>query len=218
MFSKKHYINWFSLIFIIISIVILTLNFQSLKEESFPLFVNLSASILLAITFFITDKYLNPDKIDLYIISFAFIASFLSYLSYFPLGFYLIFLLFFFRNNVKNLSLTVILILLFDLLIKYYMKGNYYGDIFYWDFPLGWIILLYILSIYSGWMTADMHEAYFSTGIIIFLWTIIFWFSNDKEYLNSSIIASFLISIPFFISSFGKYKVDKFLGKVYKNL
>jgi hypothetical protein len=219
MFSKKHYINWFSLIFIAISIIIFSSNIQLLKNEPSVLINNLFGSILLIIIFFIVDKYLNPEKIDLFIVSFTFILSFISYFFFFPFGFYLIFLLFFFRNNLKNLFVAIFLIFLFDLIIKYYMIGNYSGEIFYWDFPFGWIILVYLLSIYTGWMVADMQEVYFSTGIIIFFWSLIFLISdNNTAFLNSTATASFLISIPFFLSSFRRYKVDKFLGKVYKNL
>lgn len=218
MFSKKHYINWFSLIFIAISTIILFSNTRLLKDASSVLINNLLGSILLIIIFFIVDKYINPGKIDIFIVSFAFILSFISYFSYFTFGFYLIFLLFFFRNNLKVLFVTVFLILLFDLIIKYYMIGNYNGEIFYWGFSWGWITLLYLLSIYVGWMVADMQEVYFSTGIIIFFWSLIFWISNNTTFLNSMATASFLISIPFFLSSFRRYKVDKSLGKVYKDL
>ncbi|MCH8943111.1 MAG: hypothetical protein IIA48_11820 [Bacteroidetes bacterium] len=98
------------------------------------------------------------------------------------------------------------------------MIGNYSGEIFYWDFSWGWITLLYLLSIYTGWMVADMQEVYFSTGIVIFFWSLIFLISNNNSFINSAAVTSFLISIPFFLSSFRRYKIDKFLGKVYKDL
>ena len=67
-------------------------------------------------------------------------------------------------------------------------------------------------------MVADMQEVFFSTGIIIFFWSLIYWIYNNNSFINSTAAASFLISIPFFLSSFRRYKVDKFLGKVYKDL
>ena len=218
MFSRKHYINWFSLIFLVISIIIFSSNIQLLKNDPPVLINNLFGSILLIIIFFIVDKYLNPDKVDLFIVSFIFILSFISYFTFFSFGFYLIFLLFFFRNNLKNLFLSFFLIFLFDLIIKYFMIGNYSGEIFYWGFSWGWITLLYLLSIYAGWMVADMQEVYFSTGIVIFFWSLIFLISNNNSFINSAAVTSFLISIPFFLSSFRRYKIDKFLGKVYKDL
>lgn len=218
MFSRKHYINWFSLIFLVISIIIFSSNIQLLKNDPPVLINNLFGSILLIIIFFIVDKYLNPDKVDLFIVSFIFILSFISYFTFFSFGFYLIFLLFFFRNNLKNLFLSFFLIFLFDLIIKYFMIGNYSGEIFYWDFSWGWITLLYLLSIYTGWMVADMQEVYFSTGIVIFFWSLIFLISNNNSFINSAAVTSFLISIPFFLSSLRRYKIDKFLGKVYKDL
>ena len=96
------------------------------------------------------------------------------------------------------------------------MFGIITTEIFYWDFPLLWIITLYLLSIYSGWMVADMQEVYFGSGVIIFLWSLIFWLTNNN--FGSISVVSFLSSIPFFIFSFRKYKVDKFLGKVYTDL
>ena len=142
MFSRKHYLNWFSLIFIVISITILFSNIRLLKNEPDVLINNLSGSILLIIFFIIVNKYLSHNKIKIFIISFAFTLSFISYLFFFPFVFYMIFLLFFFRNNLKYLFVVVFLIFLFDLITKYFMVGNYSGIIFYWNFPWSWIILL----------------------------------------------------------------------------
>lgn len=218
MFSRKHYINWFSLIFIVVSILILSLNFRFLKNGTSVLIYNLTGSILLIIILLIVDKYLDPNKIDIFSISFTFALSFLSYLSFFPICFYLIFLLFFFRDNLKNLISVISSVLIFYFLIQLYTLGNYNADIFYWNIPLAWIIILYIFTLYTGWMVADMQEVYFSTGIIIFFWSLILWLSNNHTSLDSSTAASFIISIPFFLSSFRRYKVAKFLGKIYKNL
>jgi len=180
MFSKKHYINWFSLLFIILSIIIYSSNILLLNIGSNVLINNLFNSFLIIIIFFIVDKYLDPDKIDLFSVTFAFILSFISYSSFFPLGFYLIFLLFFFRNNLKNFFFSIFLIIAFYSLIEYLMIGEFKVDIIYWDFSMGWIVLLYILSTYSGWMVADMQEVYFSTGVFIFLWSLILWICNEK--------------------------------------
>jgi len=89
-------------------------------------------------------------------------------------------------------------------------------EIFYWDFSVIWIIALYLLSLYTGWLVSDMQEVYFGSGIIIFLWSVIFWITNYT--FGEISVISLLTSIPFFFFSIRKYKVDKFLGKVYKNL
>ncbi|PJB00094.1 MAG: hypothetical protein CO128_01520 [Ignavibacteriales bacterium CG_4_9_14_3_um_filter_30_11] len=164
----------------------------------------------------ISDKFLDPNKFDVFLVALTFIFSFISYLSFFPLIFYIIFLLFFFRNNITKFLIFISVIIIFFSLIQKFMFGIITTEIFYWDFPLLWIITLYLLSIYSGWMVADMQEVYFGSGVIIFLWSLIFWLTNNN--FGSISVVSFLSSIPFFIFSFRKYKVDKFLGKVYTDL
>jgi len=218
MFSKKHYINWLSSLFIIAATIILSSNFKLIEIAAYIPKNYLFNSILLIIIFYVTYKYLNPDKIDLYIVLFALILSFISYSSLFPLCFYLVFLLFFFRNNLKILFSYLCILLLFSFIIHFYLTGKFGGVFFYWNIPWGWIAVLYLITLYTGWMVSDIQEVYFSTGIIIFLWSLIFWLSNDKSYLDSLTMSSFFISIPFFALAIKKYKVDKFLGKVYNDL
>jgi len=216
MFSKKHYINWFSLIFIITSLIIVFFEFQLIKSHLVIIINNLFGATLMIVVYNISDKFLDPNKFDVFLVALTFIFSFISYLSFFPLIFYIIFLLFFFRNNITKFLIFISVIIIFFSLIQKFMFGIITTEIFYWDFPLLWIITLYLLSIYSGWMVADMQEVYFGSGVIIFLWSLIFWLTNNN--FGSISVVSFLSSIPFFIFSFRKYKVDKFLGKVYTDL
>jgi len=216
MFAKKHYINWFSLIFIIASLIIIFFEFQVVKSHPVIIINNLFGAALLILVFYIVEKFLDPNKFEIFIIVMSFIFSFISYFSYFPLIYYIIFLLFFFRNSLIKFIIFISLTIIFFFLIQKFMFGIITTEIFYWDLPLIWIIILYLISFYTGWMVADMQEVYFGSGIIIFLWSLIFWLTNNNFGIIS--VISFLASIPFFLFSIRKYNVDKFLGKVYKKL
>lgn len=216
MFSKKHFINWFSLLFIIAAIIIIAFNFQLIKSHPVLIINNLFGAILLIVVYYTSDKFLNADEFDLFIVSLTFILGFISYFSFFPLIYYIVFLLFFFRNNVLRFLIFISAIVAFYFLIQKFMLGIINFEIFYWDFSVIWVIVLYILSIYTGWMVADIQEVYFGSGIIIFLWSLIFWLTNNS--FGDISIISLITSIPFFIFSIRKYKVDKFLGKVYQEL
>ncbi|PIW70712.1 MAG: hypothetical protein COW08_00390 [Ignavibacteriales bacterium CG12_big_fil_rev_8_21_14_0_65_30_8] len=216
MFSKKHFINWFSLLFIISTIIIIAFNFQLIKSHPILIINNLFGAVLLIVVYYISDKFLNSDKFDLFIVSLTFIFGFISYFSFFPLIYYIIFLLFFFRNNILRFLIFISVTVAFFFLIQKFMLDIINFEIFYWDFSVIWIIALYLLSLYTGWLVSDMQEVYFGSGIIIFLWSVIFWITNYT--FGEISVISLLTSIPFFFFSIRKYKVDKFLGKVYKNL
>ena len=180
MFSKKHFINWFSLLFIISTIIIIAFNFQLIKSHPILIINNLFGAVLLIVVYYISDKFLNSDKFDLFIVSLTFIFGFISYFSFFPLIYYIVFLLFFFRNNILRFLIFISVTVAFFFLIQKFMFGIITTEIFYWDLPLIWIIILYLISFYTGWMVADMQEVYFGSGIIIFLWSLIFWLTNNN--------------------------------------
>jgi hypothetical protein len=109
--------------------------------------------------------------------------------------------------------------LLFFLADKGYMvvatsQTNYYQII-----PVWIIISLFLLTLYAGWIVADLQEALFASGIILFLIYLLSFILLVSEFgwnKNEIDLSLMIMAIPFLVLSIKEYKVDRFLGKVFE--
>ena len=176
---------------------------------------SLTNAVLIISIIYILGTFVDVDKVN---IKFAFLSflfgAFLCTRIIVVIPF-LLSVLFFFRNNFKNLLLFVLL----SSLVCFALVAPYIR----WDYPLfthfgpftGAIALLpiwmyivpLVILIYAAWIISDMQELFFVSGLILFFTSVII-FLRGENYFDEMVF-----SLPFFILSIKEYEVDKFLGK-----
>lgn len=129
---------------------------------------------------------------------------------------FLILLLFYFRNNLKNglffLLITFISFVLFNLPFiiwndLFFFQNKFINCQFLY-LPLWLIIILFLITIYVGWMISDFQELLFSSGIILFAIISLSFFFQPFD------LSLYFLSFPFLLISIKEYKIDYYLGKI----
>ena len=172
-------------------------------------------AVLVISIIFILSKFIDVDKVN---IKFAFLSflfgAFLCTRIIVVIPF-LLSILFFFRYNLKNLLLFVLLSLLICFaLIAPFIRWDYSSFLLFGPFtgaiaelPMWMYIVMFFILIYAGWMISDMQELFFASGLVLFFISLMI-FLRGGRYFDEMVF-----SLPFFILSIKEYQVDKFLGK-----
>jgi hypothetical protein len=176
---------------------------------------SLTNAVLIISIILILNKFVSADKVNIKLVFLSFLfGAFLCtrIVAVIPI---LLSVLFFFRNNIKNLLLFVLLLLLVCFaLIAPFIRWDYSSFTLFGPFtgataelPIWVYIVLFIILIYAGWMISDMQELFFVSGLILFFTSLIILLRGENYY------DEMVFSLPFFILSIKEYQVDKFLGK-----
>ena len=175
---------------------------------------SLFTETIFAISFLLLmDKMFDRDKIDYNFISAAVISGFLVLINPFLAILFLCFCAYKFSQDLLRggvfLLAWVLSIFLINFLLKDYVKFFSFGG---FDFS-GWIILLIIMlavvSLYSGWISRSIYEVFFSAGIFIFV-TIYICYSSLSYNFPQILSAAY----PLFILAIRDFRSQKYLGKI----
>lgn len=176
----------------------------------------LSAAIIIVIIL-LSNKYLNPAKVDRYFILFAVALGLFFSISIEVITVLIIYLLYFFRNHMKELSLFLEILLAVFLItiipfivwnpILFFINGPI-SSFLNFKFPWWETILFLGVAFYIGWMVSDLQEIFFSTGILLIITSVI------NLFLLHTSLSSFIFALPFLIFSIKDYRVEKYSGKV----
>jgi len=217
--TKKEY--WVKILFLLL----LPTTFYELAVRS-ELLTN---TVLVISLFFLAEQKLKDGEKDISFIVLALLFGFFLSTRLIVFLWLAMFLLFFFRNNLKNgavfftISFSVFLLSLLPFYLwnaeTFMNKGPFAVQTIY--LPV-WIYFIFpLLVLYAGWMIADFQELLFASGVLTFLLVSISFIMTIGDvgmyqaYSNSRFdISYYILSIPFFILSLKEYKVDWFLGKV----
>lgn len=182
-----------------------------------------SLSMLILVSIFISERFLEPAKLDwkFFLIALLFGITISSNLI---IGFvYGLYLLYLFRNELIKGLVFVVIIFAVVLLSKYLPEGGYFRLAFtesqYYEMYLPvWVYLvLFMISIYVGWIVSDLQEVLFINGIMLFIISMLVLFFKPSAAgfsFNETNLSFFLMAIPFLVLSIKDYRVDRFLGKV----
>ena len=176
---------------------------------------SLTNAVLIISIIFILDKFVNVDKVNIKFIFLSFLfGAFLCtrIIAVIPI---LLSVLFFFRNNFKNLLLFILLSLLVCFaLIAPFIRWDYSSFTLFGPFagaitelPIWVYLVLFVILIYAGWMISDMQELFFVSGLVLFFIALLI-FLRGENYFDEMVFG-----LPFFILSIKEYQVDNFLGK-----
>ncbi|NWF89767.1 MAG: hypothetical protein HXY50_09950 [Ignavibacteriaceae bacterium] len=183
-------------------------------------------SVLTALSIYISDRFLQSIKLDwkFFLLALLFGVTLSAHLV---IGFiYIVYLLYIFRNELaKGLVFAVIIIAVYSL-ITFLESYEYIGVQVSHAHLLSavpvWIkFLLILITVYVGWMAADLQEVLFSSGVMLFLaftFQLVFAINQIGWKVSEMNFSLLIIAIPFLVLSIKDYKVDRFLGKVLTEL
>jgi hypothetical protein len=190
----------------------------------------LTNAVLVISLFFLAEQKLNENKKNISFIVLALLFGFFLSTRLIAFLWLAMFLLFFFRNNLKNgvifftISLSVFLLSLLPFYLwnaeTFLSKGPFAVQTIYLP---KWIYFVFpLLVLYIGWMIADFQELLFASGVLTFLLVSISMTVTigdvgiSEAIFNSRFdISYYVLSVPFFILALKEYRVDWFLGKVF---
>jgi len=190
----------------------------------------LTNTVLIISLFFLAEQNLKDNEKNISFIVLALLFGFFLSTRLIAFLWLAMFLLFFFRNNLKNgaifftISLSVFLLSLLPFYLwnseTFLSKGPFAVQTIY--LPKWIYFTLPFFVLYIGWMIADFQELLFASGVLTFLLVSISFIMTIGDvgmyqaYFNSRFdISYYVLSIPFFILALKEYKVDWFLGKVF---
>ncbi|MDP3148831.1 MAG: hypothetical protein Q8N83_06840 [Ignavibacteria bacterium] len=217
--KKEYYVKMLLLLF-------LPTTFYELAVRS-ELFTN---TVLIISLFFLAEQKLNEQKKTISFFVLALMFGFFLSTRLIAFLWLAMFLLFFFRNNLKNgavflaISLSVFLLSLLPFYLWnaeiFLNKGPFAVQTIYLP---KWIFFIFpFFVLYIGWMIADFQELLFASGVLTFLLVSISMMITigdvgiSEAIFNSRFdISYYALSVPFFILALKEYKVDLFLGKVF---
>ena len=184
-------------------------------------------SMLVVLSIFISERYLDNKKPDWKFFLIASLFGVTLSAEKIMILIYIIYVLYTFRNDFVKMSVFTAAVLAVYFLLSFLTDRGYFtllssqSNYFQIHVPVWIWVILIIVTLYMGWIVADLQEVLLSSGIILFaVFLLTFFFSVTEvgwnlKFINFSLL---LTAIPFFVLSIKDYKVDRFLGKVYPDV
>jgi len=179
-------------------------------------------AMLVVLSIFISERFLESKKLDWKFFLVAFLFGVTLVANIFAGFVYIIYLLFLFRNNIRNGAIFILTMLVAYAMLLFLRDKEYITIVASYDnllqgVPIWIVIFLVIASFYIGWIVADLQEVFFTGGLIYFiLFTISFLLKITQSGWKIEVIdlSLMIVAIPFLVLSIKEYKVDRFWGKV----
>jgi hypothetical protein len=180
--------------------------------------------VLMVITFI--SRYTESGKMDIRFFISALIIGVTLYVNFSLLMFYILFTLFFFRKSIPGILIFSAAVLAVFLSIHYtglfYNEGTGAGGLnsILLMLPLYIQIIFLAVTLFAGWIVADMQEVFFTGGLLTFIPSVvILMFKPEGDYTNaySTLLALSYLSFSNILMALSvkPYKTDRYLGKVY---
>jgi hypothetical protein len=178
-------------------------------------------SVILVFLIYLSNRYLNPVKVDKYFILFAALFGLFFSVKVYVVIPVIIYILFLFRNNIKEgfLFCETLLALFLVTVIPFILwnPGLFFFNgpmmsLFMFGIPWWGIVIFLIITIYIGWMISDLQEVFFAAGILLMIFALINFFIEPFGGLSN-----FVFALPFLIFSIKDYRIEKFAGKILEN-
>ncbi|MBZ0201094.1 MAG: hypothetical protein K8H86_14575, partial [Ignavibacteriaceae bacterium] len=211
------------LIFVLAALVLFILYTGDSEPHIYLLNYYFVIGILFTALFFIGSEWMESEKVNLMLILVAIILGALLHMANAFVIPSIIFLLYLFRSNLKNLFLFVLISAVSFFLLNYFLVEDNSSFLSlsgapFTTIPLIWKISLIIISVYVGWSVSSLIEVYITASFFLFLMSVI---SIVLLLQSCDFNQAVLIGEPFWASlipitlfSLSDYKVDRFLGKV----
>jgi hypothetical protein len=181
-----------------------------------------SLVMLVIVSIFISDRFLDNSKLDWKFFLLAFLFGAILSIEQLVSFIYLVYLIYRFRYEImKGLVFVLGVLVVYAVLVLLADKGNLIITVWQTNYfqmlPIWIIVILALVTLYVAWVVADLQEVLFASGIVLFFIFILIFLLRVSQFgwNKNEIDLSFLvIAIPFLVLSIKEYKVDRFLGKV----
>jgi|WetSurMetagenome_2_1015567.scaffolds.fasta_scaffold224766_1 hypothetical protein len=210
------------ILFIRLALLLLIPTFYYEFLVKSELFFNMSLVIALIL---LTEKFLNTEKADFRFVIFAVLFGLLLSTRIIIGTIYIIYLMYFFRQNLNKLLLfSGIIIFTFILTVipfviwdsnSFFINGPFY--IQFHHVPLWEVIPALILLLFAGWIVANLREVFFAFGLMLFIivtFALIHYirsFGFNYAIFGESCfdISYYIFSVPFLILSVNDFTLEK---------
>lgn len=191
--------------------------------EMFSFSGSFSLIMLVTVSIFISERFLENIKLDWKFFLIAFLFGVTLSAERLVSLIYIIYLLCEFRNKIaKGFMFALAMVAVYILLLFVADKGYItllasQTNHFQFYLPVWVLIFLVIAALYLGWIVADLHEVLFTSSIILFSVYVLSFIFRVAEFgwnKNEIDLSLLIMVIPFLVLSIKEYKVDRFLGKV----
>lgn len=182
-----------------------------------------SLIMLVIVSIFISERFLDSNKLNwkFFLIAFLFGLTLSAHLL--VTFIYIIYLLYVFKSDIAKGVIFLLAMLAAYALLSFLADKGYvaivasHTKVFSTQIPVWVLILLAVMTLYVGWIVADLQEALFASGIILFIIYLLSFifrivgFGLNQNEIDLSIL---ITAVPFLVLSIKEYKVDRFLGKI----
>ena len=176
---------------------------------------------IFAVSFLILiENIFSNRKIDHYFIMSAIVLSFLVFINPFLAILFIVFCSYHFRQEYKRGLLFLLIAVVAFYFINSFLKDQFMIlSLHHLNISFGiilFLILIIISAIYSGWVSRNVYEVFFSSSIIILAAIIVYCISlNTPLILLLLTITPLLSSIfPLLIFAVRDYETREYLGKI----
>jgi hypothetical protein len=176
---------------------------------------------LFAISFLLLmEKIFTKGSIDHYFIMSAIILAFLIFINPFLLVLFFVFCTYNFRQELSKWVQFFLIGTVAYYFIESFLKNQVvvlslpHLNISIWMTIL--LILIFISAVYSGWISRNVYEVFFSSSLIIFITIIIYATSIQSSLMPLLNIITPLFSaiFPLFIFAVRDYDTEEYIGKI----
>ena len=176
---------------------------------------------IFAISFILLmEKIFTKGSIDHYFIMSAIILAFLIFINPFLLVLFFVFCTYSFRQELSKEVQFFLIGAVSDYFIESFLKNQVvvlslpHLNISIWMIIL--LILILVSAVYSGWMSRNVYEVFFSSSLIILTTIIIYAISIQSPLMPLLNIITPLLStiFPLFIFAVRDYDTEEYIGKI----
>ena len=176
---------------------------------------------IFAISFLLLmEKMFTKGTVDHYFVMSAIILAFLIFINPFLVLLFFIFAAYFFKQDLNKGWLF----LLIAAAAYYFIKSLLINQVVVLSLPhmniSFWMILLltliFILAVYSGWISRNVYEVFFSSSLIILITILLYTFTFHVPLLLRIYTLTPLLStiLPLLIFAVRDYDTEEYLGKI----
>jgi hypothetical protein len=166
------------------------------------------------------DKIFTTGRIDHYFIMSAIILAFLVFINPFLSILFFVFCTHRFRQELKSGILFVLIAAVSYYFLRSFLKNQVLVlSVPHLNFSM-WVIILLILifvsAVYSGWISRNVYEVFFSSSVIILVAIIINGISIQLHFILFLYTITPILStiFPLLILSVRDYDTEKYIGKI----
>jgi hypothetical protein len=176
---------------------------------------------IFAISFLLLmEKMFTKGNIDHYFVMTAITLAFLIFINPFLAVLFFVFAAYYFRQDLNE----GLIFLLIAVAAYYFIKSLLINQVVVLSLPhmhiSFWMVILslliFVAALYSGWISRNVYEVFFSSSLIILITVLIYTFTFHSPFVFRIYTLTPLLStiLPLLIFAVRDYNTEEYLGKI----